>query len=192
MTVGEDSTLLQTLRIASLMAQSTVNGPGERTVIWLQGCPFQCPGCFNPDFLPMTGGNDYSTEQLLEYVSSVRDIDGVTFSGGEPLAQAHPLLPLVEALSELGISIVLFTGFTEAELMAVPERRRIVELCDLVVAGPYRRDLPSSDPLRASSNQKLLFISDRYDESTLADVKPSCEFTISEDGTTSVTGFPPK
>ena len=67
--------------------RSVVNGPGERFVLWLQGCPFRCRGCFNPAFLPFAGGRRVLVAEMAERILSVPGVEGVTYSGGEPMAQ---------------------------------------------------------------------------------------------------------
>ena len=183
-------TTTPTLKVAATMERSRVNGPGERVVVWLQGCPRRCTGCFNQSFLSEDGGTIMTSTEVIEFVQSVKGVDGVTFSGGEPLAQARGLLPVVSALSDQGMGIVMFTGFKEAALMTDVHRRRVVERCDLIVAGPYRRELPGTNPLLASTNQTLVFMTDRYKQWELGPRMRSHEFTISADGTASLTGFP--
>ena len=81
---------------SGFLARSEVNGPGIRAVVWVQGCPFRCEGCFNERFLPFSPAQQVSVSELAGTILSLPGIDGVTFSGGEPFAQAGPLAELGE------------------------------------------------------------------------------------------------
>jgi anaerobic ribonucleoside-triphosphate reductase activating protein len=54
------------LRVAAIVDHTQALGPGNRFAIWLQGCPFACPGCIEPDFLPFDGGQEISIEGVLD------------------------------------------------------------------------------------------------------------------------------
>lgn len=98
---------MQDLRVHSIESFGTQDGPGIRTVIFLQGCKFKCLYCHNPDTIPMEGGLFYKLEHLLRRVVNMKSYygkrGGVTVSGGEPLIQSEQLLPLFKALKEEGI-----------------------------------------------------------------------------------------
>ena len=84
-----------TLRIHSRLAHSRANGPGERAVIWLQGCPFRCQGCFNQGLRDTEGGKEIDAGELFRWFVSLKSISGITLSGGEPTEQIHGLLSLL-------------------------------------------------------------------------------------------------
>jgi len=86
--------LKKTVNLAGFIARSTVNGPGTRAVVWVQGCPIRCEGCFNTDFWSFTPKIQVPVDQLAEKIGALENIDGVTFSGGEPFAQAENLAGL--------------------------------------------------------------------------------------------------
>ncbi|MDR3225673.1 MAG: radical SAM protein [Clostridiales Family XIII bacterium] len=86
------------IRVAGIVEDSIVDGPGLRTVIFVQGCDKRCVECHNPDSQPLDGGNLYSPEALYEKIKANPLCSGVTFSGGEPLLQAAELLPLARLL----------------------------------------------------------------------------------------------
>ena len=77
------------LRIAGTVNDSIVDGPGIRFTVFTQGCPHGCPGCHNPQTHDFSGGTVTDTDELLEKIKSNPLLDGVTFSGGEPFAQAQ-------------------------------------------------------------------------------------------------------
>jgi anaerobic ribonucleoside-triphosphate reductase activating protein len=179
-----------TLRIAAWLPRSRANGPGLRSVLWVQGCPFRCPDCCNPDFLAFTGGRTASVAEVAAWLLAEADTEGASFSGGEPFMQAEALAEVAERVQAAGKGVLIFTGFRAATLRkaANPGVRRLLAAADLLVAGPYQRDHPSRHPLRASANQELAFLTDRY---RAADFGPRrLEFRIGAAGAVTVTGFP--
>ena len=100
------------LRVHSYESMGTFDGPGLRYVVFLQGCPFRCLYCANPDTIDAVGESratpaDYIVEQALSMKPFFGKRGGVTFSGGEPTVQARALLPLVRRLREAGIHVCL-------------------------------------------------------------------------------------
>ena len=90
---------MSVLNLAGFLARSGVNGPGIRAVVWVQGCPFRCKGCFNERFQPFSPATGIPVDTLAGTILALPGIDGVTFSGGEPFAQAGPLAELALMLS---------------------------------------------------------------------------------------------
>ena len=101
-------------QIHSFQSLGTVDGPGVRSVIFMQGCPLRCVCCHNPDTWDFDGGTKYSTDELvskiLRYKSYYGAEGGVTVSGGEPLMQANFLIELFRELKRHGIHTVLDTS----------------------------------------------------------------------------------
>jgi anaerobic ribonucleoside-triphosphate reductase activating protein len=178
------------LRIAAFIPRSRANGPGLRSVLWVQGCPLRCPGCFNPDFLLFEGGQVGTVARVADWILSDPDTEGVSFSGGEPFSQAAPLAELAERVRAAGKGVLIFTGCTAASLISHTDigTRRLLAAADLLVAGPYRRELPSRHPLLASANQELVFLAERYRGLDLGPRRT--EIRIAGDGAVIVTGFP--
>lgn len=183
-----------TLRLGGFLARSTVNGPGIRAVCWVQGCPIRCKGCFNTGFWPFAGGEEVTVRHLAAKILSIKDIDGVTFSGGEPFAQADALAQLGGILHDAGLSVVTFSGYTYDQLAASSSGgwHRLLAATDLLVAGPYIASLACSEPLRGSSNQQVIRLSDRLPvpEKSSGRDSATLEFTIFPDGSLAATGFP--
>ena len=105
------------LRVAGIVKESVVDGPGFRYVIFAQGCTHCCKGCHNPDTHALDGGYVVDSESLIEDIKQSKYIDGVTFSGGEPFLQADAFIHIAEKLKEANISIVCYTGFTFEKLL---------------------------------------------------------------------------
>ena len=92
------------LNIAQTLPRSAVNGPGERFVIWVQGCSFACPGCWNPDTWSFEQRNLHDVDQLIAEVLATEGTEGVTFTGGEPFAQAGALTAVARSVKNTGRS----------------------------------------------------------------------------------------
>lgn len=149
------------LRLAGVVRESIVDGPGIRMTIFVQGCPHRCPGCHNPQTHDFAGGYEGDIARILAAFDENPLLRGMTFSGGEPIAQAESLLPLAKAVLERGKDLTLFTGYTMEQLFEMSEHRpavaELVSLCKLVIDGPFleaERDLTLV--FRGSRNQRLL------------------------------------
>lgn len=149
------------LRLAGIVRESIVDGPGIRLSIFFQGCPHRCRGCHNPETHDLSGGREMEAAELLALIRRSRGIDGVTFSGGEPFEQAAGLAGLAEEICRLGLNLVIYSGFTFEALLEKSRKdhhvRRLLGAGALLVDGPYiceQRDLML--PFRGSRNQRLI------------------------------------
>jgi len=187
---------MSVLNLAGFLAKSEVNGPGTRAVIWVQGCPIHCEGCFNVPFQPFSPATLVPVGELAERILALQGIDGVTFSGGEPFAQAGPLAMLGERLRAAGLSIVTYPGYTADHLAGSddPAWPALLAMTDLLIAGPYIAGLAMADPLKGSSNQQVIPLGTKiavHRGSTIPQsARSRTEFTIAPDGTITTTGFP--
>lgn len=155
------------INIAAIVERTRAEGPGDRFAVWVQGCPLRCPGCCNPELLAQVPREALRPEDLLPRVMSA-GVEGVSLLGGEPMAQAEALAPFAEGLRALGMSLMVYTGWTLAELRArrEPAVDRILAVTDLLLDGRYDARLPETERRWAgSSNQALHFLTDRYDPS---------------------------
>lgn len=147
------------VRLAGVVAESIVDGPGIRYVIFTQGCPHGCPGCHNPQTHDFAGGTDTPLQDILDAVDKNPFVRGVTLSGGEPFCQAAALLPLAVALKARGKHLMAYTGYTFEELLALPDpavRGLLAEL-DLLVDGRFVEAEKSLElKFRGSANQRIL------------------------------------
>lgn len=150
---------ITTLRIAGIIRESIVDGPGIRFAVFGQGCPHNCQGCHNPDSHDFEGGYDCAIGKILEEIDKNPLLKGVTFSGGEPFCQAEEFAELGEKIRERGLSVVTFTGYTYEELLDLSNEsiNRLLEVTDLLIDGRYeadKRDLTLK--FRGSSNQRII------------------------------------
>ena len=155
------SNTISPLRIHSSVAESVVDGPGIRTVIFTQGCPHHCPGCHNPQTHDFSGGYLVDPEEIIQAILANPLLTGVTFSGGEPFCQPAPLADLARAVHAAGLDVVAYSGYTLEQLVAMArEDTAIADLLgqvDLLIDGPFilaERDLTL--PFRGSRNQRVL------------------------------------
>lgn len=178
------------ISIASWEPRSIVNGPGERCVIWVQGCPFRCPGCFNQEYLPFENRHTIRVTQLADAILSIDGIEGVTYSGGEPMAQALGLSLLSEQLTAKGLSIVCYTGYTLHELQCKKSERidAFLRQIDVLIDGRFEVDKQAFLPWRGSSNQVVHFLTERYHHMAAAlrqrSKESEIELVVSADGYT--------
>lgn len=177
------------LNLARTLPRSAVNGPGERFVVWAQGCSLRCVGCWNPDTWASAPREVVSPEALAARILATPGIEGVTLTGGEPFDQADPFSVVAALVRAGGLSVMAFTGY-ELDELTTPAQRRLVDRCDVVVAGRYRRELRDVALVwRGSSNQRVHFLTERYDAG--AAESPAFEVHIAPDGGLTLTGFPP-
>ncbi|MBQ5825382.1 MAG: pyruvate formate lyase-activating protein [Clostridia bacterium] len=120
-------------KVHSFQSLGAVDGPGIRFVVFMQGCPYSCPYCHNPDTRPFSGGTEYKVEEIVakaeRYKTYFGEKGGVTVSGGEPLMQAEFVAELFEALHEKGITTALDT----AGVKVTDAVRRVLASTDTVL-----------------------------------------------------------
>lgn len=150
-----------TIRLAGVVRESIVDGPGIRFTVFVQGCPHHCPGCHNPQTHDPAGGYDCAPQRLLEELDRDPLVRGVTLSGGEPMEQAEALLPFAREVCARGRDLVIFSGYTFEQLLEMgtrrPAVRELLSLAFLLIDGRFvlaERDLTLR--FRGSRNQRLL------------------------------------
>ena len=146
------------LDLSGIVSDSIVDGPGIRTTVFSQGCPHRCPGCHNPETWEFGCGTPVEEERILEIVRSNPLCRGVTFSGGEPFAQAEGFTKLAELLKTAGYEVASYSGYTfEQLLLGTPWQRRLLEKIDVLIDGPFLLEQKSLElSFRGSRNQRIL------------------------------------
>ena len=168
---------------------SKVNGPGNRFVLWTQGCSKGCSECFNPETWSTNIYKELSPIELFELIKNF-EVDGITISGGDPLEQEDELLELLMLLSTMRLrkGVILFSGFTRAEISRDPIREKCLSYIDVLIDGRYVEELKVESSLRGSSNQEFYFFSDKISREELSFDQ---EIEISSlEGDIMMTGFP--
>ena len=150
-----------TSRIAGVVRESIVDGPGFRFTVFCQGCPHNCEGCHNQATHDFSGGYDCDISRILEAIDKNPLLDGVTFSGGEPMCQAEAFCSLAAEVKKRNLNIVTYTGYTYEELLIMSEKdiwiKKLLDLTDILIDGRFilsQRDLTLL--FRGSRNQRVI------------------------------------
>jgi anaerobic ribonucleoside-triphosphate reductase activating protein len=150
------------LNVAEICTATRALGPGLRAVAWVQGCPFQCRGCIAPGWIPDQPAQLMSPEELAVALLADPGVTGLTFSGGEPMAQAEGLAATVrEARRTRDVSLVCFTGFRLAELAGRPGADELLAEVDVLIDGRYVDVRNDGLGMRGSDNQHVHHLTGR-------------------------------
>ncbi len=146
------------LNLSGIVSDSIVDGPGIRTCIFCQGCPHHCVGCHNPETWPFGCGTDMDEETVLDIVESNPLCKGVTFSGGEPFAQAEGYAKLAKMLKAKGYEVASYSGYTFEQLLhGTPAQKALLGSIDVLIDGPFVLEEKSLElSFRGSRNQRIL------------------------------------
>ncbi len=158
---------MDTFNIYTYIPQTRTLGPFLRFAIWVQGCPFRCPGCMTPNALPETGGHLMPISELVQLIQDTPSIEGLTLTGGEPFAQAGALAKLIYHLRQIkDLGVIVYSGYTFKKLQVLaisrPEVAVLLRQIDLLIDGPYVAALNDGGSLRGSSNQQTHLLTKRY------------------------------
>lgn len=146
------------IRLAAyLQPDSIVDGEGIRTVLWTQGCPHHCPGCHNPDTHDFEAGALIDVDEVISELQKLKNQDGITLSGGDPVCQADACYEISKAAHSLGLNVWCYTGFTYEAMLQNPKARRLLEQIDVLVDGKFVLEEKSYDLyFRGSRNQRII------------------------------------
>lgn len=152
----------RTLRLAGVVRESIVDGPGIRFAVFCQGCPHGCKGCHNEATHDFDGGYDCDIDKLLVEIDKDPLLAGVTFTGGEPFCQPEAFAELAKEIKKRDkLNIVSFSGYTYDELLEMKAERpaigELLDLTDILVDGRFlieQRDLTLQ--FRGSQNQRVI------------------------------------
>jgi anaerobic ribonucleoside-triphosphate reductase activating protein len=141
----------------------------------------------------LRGGFVRTVGDLFKEIAAQPGLEGVTFTGGEPFAQAGPLAALGRLCQDAGLSVVTFSGYDYSRLHASRRRdwRDLLAATDLLLAEPFvKAKQDSSRPWVGSSNQEFVFLTDRYRslEASLREVPNPLELRVEPDGMVSLNG----
>lgn len=139
--------------------ESLVDGDGLRLVVFQAGCAIRCPDCQNKYSWSIENGVEYELEEIFEYICSKidkSDYDGITFSGGDPLYQEEVLEKLINLLKDKypNLNIWLYTGNVYENI----QDKKILDNVDVLVDGPFIKELKGIYRFKGSSNQRILLL----------------------------------
>ncbi len=145
-------------RLAGVVNDSIVDGPGLRLAVFAQGCPHHCPECHNPQSHDFEGGEWGDTAEILRIAEDNCLLDGITLTGGEPFCQPEACAELARGAHELGLNVWVYTGYLFENLLnGTDAQRELLKNADVLVDGPFLIAQKSMDVrFRGSKNQRLI------------------------------------
>lgn len=169
------------MKYASIKKMDISNGEGIRVSLFVSGCNFHCPGCFNEEVQSFDYGKNYTqtTEDLILKEVSKPHIKGLSLLGGDPLWQdidgLKQLRQLVQKVHDLGKTVWIWSGFTYENLLdgsglseEANERILLVHDCDVFVDGLFEYDKKDlSLAWRGSRNQRVIDMNKTKDKVVL-------------------------
>lgn len=173
-------------------------GPGERYVIWVQGCTHNCKGCIAPETHPLNeNGYWMELDNIVKEINKSKNIRGITISGGEPFLQAENLFYLLKKIKNKNLDIICYTGFLYEEILEekIPFGKELLNYIDILIDGKYVEGLNNENYLRGSENQRIIHLKNTYkkNESQMLNLKNrNVEIKIVDKKTIFIAGIPPK
>jgi anaerobic ribonucleoside-triphosphate reductase activating protein len=182
------------LRIFHFIPETQVEGPGRRACIQVQGCPIHCKGCAVPQTWAPHGGKLIDADWLIEQILDIPTIEGVTFLGGEPFAQADALAHIGKHLQRHGKSVVTFSGYRLETLQNAQrdDYHALLTVTDLLIDGPFdQQQVDYTRPWVGSRNQRFHFLTERYAHlrNQLDTIPNRIEVRLSPDGSIRINGL---
>jgi len=156
------------INLHSTIKSSRVNGPGDRFVIWTQGCRKMCKNCYNPETWSHYRNNLIDIDLLVEEIKN-SSISGVTISGGDPFEQPEELFYLLREIKQLDLSdgVIVFSGYTIDEIRVREELRKCLDYIDVLIDGLYIDEKRITNGLAGSSNQEFHFLTDKISRDSI-------------------------
>ena len=156
------------INLHSTIKSSRVNGPGDRFVIWTQGCRKGCKNCYNPETWSHYRNNLIDIDLLVEEIKN-SSTTGVTISGGDPFEQPEELFYLLREIKQLDLSdgVIVFSGYTIDEIRVREELRKSLDYIDVLIDGLYIDEKRITNGLAGSSNQEFHFLTDKISRDSI-------------------------
>lgn len=150
------------MNYAQIRKYDVANGPGIRSTIFVTGCTHKCKGCFNEEYQDFNYGKVWTkneTNLLIEYLKK-DEIEGLTILGGEPFQNSVGLIDVIKNIKEeVDKNIWIFSGYTFEEILENKNKKKLLELCDVLVDGLFIEELKNLKlKFRGSSNQRIIDI----------------------------------
>lgn len=162
------------IRLFGTVNDSIVDGPGIRYTIFTQGCLHHCFGCHNPKSHDPNGGYLKDTSEIIAEIAENPLLDGITLSGGEPMLQVEALKVICKAVKEKNLNIVIYSGYTFEQILDDPNKKSLLELCDMLVDGKFENDKKSLALLYCgSANQRLIKVQESLKQGKVVEYLPN-------------------
>lgn len=146
------------INVSGIVEESIVDGCGIRYVIFTQGCIHHCNGCHNKSTWEIRENQLKNEDDMIKAISENFLLDGVTFSGGEPMLQAKNLIYIAKKVHEFGKNVWCYTGYTFEQIIeANDDKTELLKNVDVLVDGKFvldERDI--SLQFRGSKNQRVI------------------------------------
>lgn len=153
----------------------TTLGPGNRIVIWTVGCSKRCYNCANRELWEANKEKCISPSELYDMICksvNLHEVDGITFTGGDPLEQFDDLYELVTLIAPVVSDILVYTGYLVSEvrnLIGENKWHQFTDLISVLIDGPYIDEFNDDRcVLRGSTNQNIIYydstIKDKYEK----------------------------
>lgn len=157
----------KTIRYSERIESTRLLGPGDRAVLWVFGCCFDCPGCIAYNFKHGSYYED-TVDSIVDWILSTGKKD-ITISGGEPMLQAEKLATVLEHVRQVrDMGVIVYSGYIYEDLQLKAEKddgiHRFLKNIDILIDGPFVEALNDNDPYRGSSNQRIISLTSRYSE----------------------------
>ena len=156
------------INIHSTIKSSRVNGPGDRFVIWTQGCRKMCKNCYNPETWSHYKNNLVDIDSLVEEIKN-SSVSGVTISGGDPFEQPEELFYLLREIKQLDLSdgVIVFSGYMIEEIRSDSKLEKCLDYIDVLIDGLYIEEKRITNGLAGSSNQQFHYLSDKISSDSI-------------------------
>lgn len=173
-----------------------VLGPGNRYVVWVQGCDKRCVGCITPESQNSDDGTKMNVGDLAADIILADHIDGITISGGEPFLQVEALCHLLDIIRQARpeLTVIVYTGYTYERLISETRCKELLDRTDVLIDGPYVEELNDNTGIKGSSNQRIISLTDRLEKyiDQMNSGQRKSQKILYADGTISNIGVPHK
>lgn len=160
---------------APIETDSIVDGEGIRTVIWTQGCKHNCKGCHNPETHSFETGFLVDVEDLEKQILTIKNQDGITLSGGDPMFQPEASAEIAKFCKENKLNVWCYTGFTFEELLKLLQKnmaiKALLENIDVLVDGKFVLEEKSLNlHFKGSKNQRILDVKESLKQNKAVEI----------------------
>lgn len=185
------------LNIASIRKCTESEGIGKRFAIWTQGCLKRCKNCCNSNMQSFVARNIIDSEIIIKDIKLSKekyDIEGITLIGGEPILQSKGLSCIAKYCKEIGLSVILFSGYTLEEIKEKEKTfdglSELLKYIDVLIDGEYIEELyDESRGFIGSSNQKVYFFTNFYNKNDFNKNYNSIDILV-DNNSISINGWP--